>query len=73
MGMSVLLNKNAVQGWAAFFALDQRRKASDGPLPSNVISKTFKSISAEYNFSGKQLNSAAYYVKMVLDLREVFS
>ena len=40
---------------------------------SNVISKTFKSISAEYNFSGKQLNSAAYYVKMVLDLREVFS
>ena len=40
---------------------------------SNVISQTFKSISAEYNFSGKQLNSAAYYVKMVLDLREVFS
>lgn len=33
----------------------------------------FKRLSAEYNFSGKQLNSAAYYVKMVLDLREVFS
>jgi hypothetical protein len=40
---------------------------------SNVISQTFKSISAEYNISGKQLNSFFAYVKMVLDLREVFS
>ena len=40
---------------------------------SNVITQSFKLISAEYNSSGKQLNSAVGYVKMVPDLREVFS